>query len=69
MGEYETASLAIQEATLALQREGLIAAHVQAGAPAPGGTGAMWSHRLGHQEDGCEQSAQRTLRGASRSAA
>ena len=33
MGEYETASLAIQEATLALQREGLIAAYVQAGAP------------------------------------
>ena len=32
MGEYETASLAIQEATLALQREGLIAAYVQAGA-------------------------------------
>ena len=32
MGEYETASLAIQEATLVLQREGLIAAYVQAGA-------------------------------------
>ena len=32
MGEYETASLAIQEATLALQREGLIAAYVQEGA-------------------------------------
>ena len=32
MGEYETASLAIQEATLALRREGLIAAYVQAGA-------------------------------------
>ena len=32
MGEYETAGLAIQEATLALQREGLIAAYVQAGA-------------------------------------
>ena len=32
MGEYETASLAIQEATLALQQQGLIAAYVQAGA-------------------------------------
>ena len=32
MSEYETASLAIQEATLALQQQGLIAAYVQAGA-------------------------------------
>ena len=32
MGEYETASLAIQEATLVLQQQGLIAAYVQAGA-------------------------------------
>ena len=32
MNEYETASLAIQEATLALQQQGLIAAYVQAGA-------------------------------------
>ena len=32
MGEYETASLAIREATLALQQQGLIAAYVQAGA-------------------------------------
>ena len=32
MSEYETASLAIQEATLVLQQQGLIAAYVQAGA-------------------------------------
>ena len=32
MNEYETASLAIREATLALQQQGLIAAYVQAGA-------------------------------------
>ena len=32
MNEYETASLAIQEATLVLQQQGLIAAYVQAGA-------------------------------------
>ena len=32
MGEYETASLAIQEAALALQQQGLWAAYIQAGA-------------------------------------